>query len=297
MWVSGRNTLKEFNEQWELKGWLQPTHDHSRAYCKLCKADMRAHKSDIKKHSATAKHLKNIKAVNKQPNIRTAVATKSNKVSQLEITLAMHVACQLYQHVQDFFKAINIDLGNCIAMGTNGAANLCGRHHSLYALMKKDFPNLTLVKCLCHSLHLACSHASEELPSTVEYLLRETFCWFSRSSLRQQSYMDMYKLISNGQQPLHLIPLSATRWLARSRCVKRILDQWESLKLHFQIASTSCDKYVSRQLHAMYSDHVNELYLTFLKPLLCEFKRFYSSEIMLISQSCWLNAKYSKSPC
>ena len=73
---------KEFNEQWlkekELKGWLQPTHDHSRAYCKLCKADMRAHKSDIKKHSTTAKHLKNIKAVDKQPNIRTAVASKSN---------------------------------------------------------------------------------------------------------------------------------------------------------------------------------------------------------------------------
>ena len=54
---------------------------------------MRAHKSDIKKHSTTGKHLKNIKALDKQPNIRTAVTTKSNKVSYLEITLAMHVAC------------------------------------------------------------------------------------------------------------------------------------------------------------------------------------------------------------
>ena len=35
----------------------------------------------------------------------------------------------LYQHVQDFFTAINIDLGNCIAIGTDGAANLCERHH------------------------------------------------------------------------------------------------------------------------------------------------------------------------
>ncbi|GFR05076.1 DUF4371 domain-containing protein [Trichonephila clavata] len=63
------------------------------------------------------------------------------------------------------------------------------------------------------------------------------------------------------------------RWLARSNCIKRILKNWDSLKLHFQLASSVCDKYLARELCRMYSDPVNELYLTFVLPVLAEFER------------------------
>ena len=39
------------------------------------------------------------------------------------------------------------------------------------------------------------------------------------------------------------------------------------------MASSTCDKYAARELDGMYGDPSNELYLTFLKPILCDFER------------------------
>ena len=111
------------------------------------------------------------------------------------------------------------------------------------------------------------------MPSSVDYLLREIFNWFHRSALRKLAYLELYKLINDGKEPLQLVSLSATRWLARSASVKRILEQWCSLKTHFQMASSTCDKYAARELAGMYRNPSNELYLTFLKPILCDFER------------------------
>ncbi|XP_076049634.1 SCAN domain-containing protein 3-like [Oratosquilla oratoria] len=177
----------------------------------------------------------------------------------------------LYQHLKDYFSSIGVDLRQCFAIGTDGASNLCGAHHSLYTLMKKDIPHLILIKCTCHSLHLACSsHASDELPSNIDFMIRESYSWFHRSS---PSYLEIYRLINDGKDPLQLIPLSGTRWLARSSSVKRLLDQCDSLKTHFEMASSSCDRCVVRQLFSMYSDPTNKLYFTFLKPVLDDFEK------------------------
>ena len=179
----------------------------------------------------------------------------------------------LYQHVKAFFDESGIDLKLCFGLGTDGASNLCGCNHLLYTLMKKDNPDLILIKCVRHSLDLACSNASEEMPSCVDYLLRETFNWFHRSALRKSAYLEIYKLINDGKEPLQLVSLSATRWLAPISSVKRILEQWCFLKSHVQMASSTCDKYAARELAGMHRDPSNELYLTFLKPILCEFER------------------------
>lgn len=179
----------------------------------------------------------------------------------------------IYQHVKDYFNEIGVNLNHCFAIGTDGASNLCGQHHSFYTLLKKDISDLVLVKCVCHSLHLVCSHASEKMPSNIDYMLRETYNWFHRSAIRREAYLDIYKLLNDGNEPLQLVPLSGTRWLARSNSVKRVLDQWDVLKTHFEIASSSCDKYLARELHSMYADHSNELYFTFLKPVLSQFEK------------------------
>ena len=111
------------------------------------------------------------------------------------------------------------------------------------------------------------------MPSCVDYLLRKTFNWYHRSALQKLAYLELYKLINDGKEPLQLVSLSATRWLARGASVKRILEQWCSLKTHFQMASSTCDKYAAGELAGMYRDPSNELYLTFLKPILCDFER------------------------
>lgn len=371
---------KAFQSAWMkdplFEKWLEEVkNDQTKARCKVCKTELRAHKTDLKKHSESVKHSQNMRKIDpKQVSLKTAFSKGENKITKFELQLSVYVAnhstvnsidhlCDLlkkhmpstastsssetlrlhrtkctalikkiispallrelvilsdmhgvpfsliidestdiacvkhlcvcvrfynatlnkiashflglipvtsttaeslYQHIKDYFMEIGLDLKQCLALGTDGASNLCGCHHSVYTLMKKDIPELLLVKCICHSLHLVCSHASDELPSCIDHMLRESYNWFHRSALRKEAYMEIYKLINDGKEPLQLVPLSGTRWLARSNSVKRILDQWSSLKLHFEIAVSTCDKYISRELHKMYSDDANELYLTFL---------------------------------
>lgn len=64
--------------------------------------------------------------------------------------------------------------------------------------------------------------------------------------------------------------LSTTRWLAWYGAVKTTLDQWDSLKLHFEMMASREKCYTARTLAQMYKDPTHKLYLIFLKPILRE---------------------------
>lgn len=132
--------------------------------------------------------------------------------------------------------------------------------------------NLFQILC-CHSLNLCSAKACEELPSTLEILIRESRNWFSHSSLRQITYQSLLY----GNKPPKLVQLSTTRWLAWYGCIKAVLGQWLPLKTHFNIISQSRDQacYTPRTLNAMFKDESNLLYLMFLKPVLHEVTQVY----------------------
>ena len=377
---------KKFQNSWLkdplFEKWLEEVRsDGEKAFCKVCRAEIRAHRADLVKHSTSAKHKQNIAKISGgQKSIKSIFCKKEDKISKFEIRLSIYVACHsairsvnhlgellneempstssstslnlrlhrtkcsaliknvispvilqeqvndlkgspfsliidestdvacqkhlcicvryyntkrnevvteflgliavtsttaeaLLGHLKEYFSDIGVSLNNCFAIGTDGASSLCGVNHSVYTLMKEDIPNLILIKCICHSLHLACSHASDTLPSNIDFMIRETHNWFHRSALRRESYLEVHRTINDGKDPLQMIPLSGTRWLARSQSVKRLLDQWDSLTVHFQLASSNCDKYLARQLNSMYSDPVNKLYFTFLRPVLSDFEK------------------------
>jgi hypothetical protein len=131
--------------------------------------------------------------------------------------------------------------------------------------LKEDVPDLVMVKCVCHSLQLAVSKASEKtLPRNMEFLIRETYNWFSHSSIKQVAYQQIYSLINDGKLPLKILQVANTRWLSMEPAIKRILDQWDSLKAHFDIAPTKDNCYTAELLFNMFSDVNNKIYLTFI---------------------------------
>lgn len=384
---------KKFQDSW-LKDpifskWLrQVSGNENKAYCKICKTELRVHKGDHIRHKDSEKHKKNANAITFHPTINQVFpkvnpANKKTLVTKFELKLAVHVACHssirvidhlsdlmkdhfksyddknmkldqyirihktkctalitrvigpslfkqqiddiknvpfplildestdvsckknlciciryfnsrkerivsqflglvsviettaedLYEHLNAFFNEHDLNLQQCFAVATDGGSNLCGCNKSLYTLMKKKRDDLIIIKCICHSIHLVCSHASEELPSNIDFMLRETFNWFKRSALRRKKYLEIYNTINDGNDPLQLVHLSTTRWLARAQAVERILDQWNPLKLHFDFVATEPhqDRYVAKELQQMYNDPANLLYFTFLSPLLSEF--------------------------
>lgn len=116
---------------------------------------------------------------------------------------------------------------------------MVGVNNGVFIKIKEEFglPNLILIRCICHSLQLAISAATREtFPRTVEYLLRETHSWFNHSSNRQIQYGKLFQAINDGNVPLKIPQLSATRWISVEPVVKKILEQWLELHLHFSIA-------------------------------------------------------------
>lgn len=87
----------------------------------------------------------------------------------------------LFSELKALLDACKLNIKCCVGIGTDGASVMCGQHNSLYTKMKAENARLVLVKCVCHSLQLACSEAIDVLPTHIDYLVRETFNWFAHS--------------------------------------------------------------------------------------------------------------------
>ncbi|XP_037943395.1 E3 SUMO-protein ligase KIAA1586-like [Teleopsis dalmanni] len=129
----------------------------------------------------------------------------------------------------------NLNFQNLIGIGVDGANVMIGKNKSVATILKKDLPDLIVVKCISHSLHLCAEKATETLPRQLEFLVREVHNWFSYSSKRVEEYKKLYEIINNNNNPKKVGALSGTRWLARFQAITTILDQWIELELLFSI--------------------------------------------------------------
>ncbi|KMQ87143.1 zinc finger protein [Lasius niger] len=168
-------------------------------------------------------------------------------------------------------EEMRLDLQNLLAIGTDNASVMVGINNGVYAKLKAEVPSLILIRCLCHSLQLAVSHAmTDTLPRNLEFLIHETYNWFSKSAMRQIKYTQLYETINCGERPLQILQVSDTRWLSIEAAVGRTLHQWLELKTHFNMTRLSEKCYSAEILYNMYCDETNMLYLLFLKPILSE---------------------------
>ncbi|KAF0722693.1 Uncharacterized protein FWK35_00033829 [Aphis craccivora] len=116
------------------------------------------------------------------------------------------------------------------------ASVIVGINNGVYTKLKEKVPSLIHILCVCHSLQLAVSAAaSATLPRNIDYLIKETYNWFSHSTLRQAQYKNLYSAINVGHNPLKIVKSCDTRWLSIETAVGRILTQWIELKTLFGI--------------------------------------------------------------
>jgi len=142
---------------------------------------------------------------------------------------------------------------NMVGLGTDGAASMVGENNSLQALLRRTWPHITHIRCVCHALDLAARDAVRKaMPSNIEYMVRVTFNWFAHSFQRLSAYQEIAQLIgfsndmggdgdeeelaNERSKPLKLISPSETHWLVVADCVERILSQYDALLAHFSVA-------------------------------------------------------------
>lgn len=191
------------------------------------------------------------------------------------IELESTKSTDLYEYLKFFLVKMGLELKNMIGIGTDGANNLCGCNHSLFTLLKKENPNIQLIRCVCHSLDNASKKAAESLPANIDFLCSEVYNWFSYSAQKKSDYKKFFDLLNmnhdGSTKKFHkFVQLSQTRWLARFNVVNILLEQWEELKLYFSEFIKKQKSYKARLIVEMLNDPSNLLLLVILKPLLLE---------------------------
>lgn len=204
-------------------------------------------------------------------------STARNTIVNTYLEVAQLDECNADSIVESLKSCLSkrgLNVNKLLAIGTDNASVMVGINNGVYAKLKSEIPHLQLIRCVCHSLQLAVSHAASEfLPRNLEFLIKETYNWFSHSALRQITYKELFATINDGDLPLKLVQMSQTRWLSIESAVTRILQQWLELKTHFEISRLRDRCYTADLLFSMYNDETNYLYLIFLKPVLQEVQR------------------------
>lgn len=65
----------------------------------------------------------------------------------------------LFDAICEFLNASDIDIKNCIGLGSDGANNVSGETNSVFSRFRALNPNITFIKCTCHSLALCAEKA------------------------------------------------------------------------------------------------------------------------------------------
>lgn len=184
----------------------------------------------------------------------------------------------LYTLIKSFFEQNGIPYkSNMIGFAADGTNTMMGAHNSVQSFLKKDIPNLFIMKCICHSLALCASAAAEKLPNEVEGLVRNIYTYLQYSSKRQNELKEFQKFTD--LKPHKILRPCQTRWLSLLACVDRMLEQYSALKLYFQ------GEYLidsnAEEIYDQLSDPLNKLYLQFLSyalPILTDLNLEFQSD-------------------
>jgi len=161
-------------------------------------------------------------------------STFQNKIVTTFFGLEELVECNaaaIVKAILNSLKAYELDIKNVIGIGTDNASVMVGINNGVHKILKEKIPQLILIRCVFHSLQLATSYAcSETMPRNLEYLISETYNWFSKSTLRKQAYRHIFKVMNDDHEPLKIVQACNTRWLRCSdaqieSAVVRIIDQ------------------------------------------------------------------------
>ncbi|XP_026685957.1 uncharacterized protein LOC113471199 [Diaphorina citri] len=109
----------------------------------------------------------------------------------LEIEAGDHLT--MVTAFQSALEKDGLKIDKLLGIGIDGANVMTGKYNSFSSKLKELIPHLVIVKCVCHSLHLAAEKSLLELPSHIDFLIKECTSWFSKSTDRQVKYRKLFE--------------------------------------------------------------------------------------------------------
>ncbi|XP_021376724.1 uncharacterized protein LOC110465317 [Mizuhopecten yessoensis] len=128
-------------------------------------------------------------------------------------------------------KARNIPWENCLSLGCDNASVMTGHKKGVFAFVKEQQPQVYLSGCPLHLVHIAARKAAEAL-SAIDEVLVDIYYYFNKSDKRKSEFRGTQSLYDVDQKKM--LKHVCTRWLSIGRCIERLLQNWDPLKVYFK---------------------------------------------------------------
>lgn len=189
----------------------------------------------------------------------------------------------LFQLLNKFFETNGIPFSNMLGFAADNASVMMGEMGGLKAKLLQKVPDLFVIGCICHSLHLCSSAACKKLPKAVEELCRDIHVYINHSPKRLikfQEFQEFVDVVSH-----RILTASQTRWLSLESVVNRILEQWPALILFFQAEALEASVKSAAAILDALNNPIYKLYFSFLSyvlPIINKMNREFQSETVMI---------------
>ena len=178
----------------------------------------------------------------------------------------------IYLATKQVFLELHIPMENIIGYSSDTTNVMFGEHNSVAQLLKAEYPNIFIVKCSCHLIHLVSSYAALKLPKSLEDLCRDIYNHFHRSSKRQDVYQQFRSFFN--AEPSKVLSPGQTRWLSLEECANRILEQYQALQHYFVLTANEDPTHTNDRIVKSLHNKFTLAYLEFLSYQLRRFSAF-----------------------
>lgn len=218
-------------------------------------------------------------------------------------------AQNLFDALSQSLTNANLDIKHCIGFGADTTNVMFGNEGGVIAKIREVNPHCVFVKCVCHSIALAVSHASKNtLPRSLNQIVKEVYGYFAHSSKRQREFQEFHFFFNSENHKI--LQHYDIRWLSLHACINRIIEQWDPLKFYFRGQYLE-DKNISAEfLSQNFENDMTKLYfyaLDYILPIpnkmnvifqgeYSTVQRVYrdSADMLILLLSCYMKTAYLK---
>ncbi|XP_015189741.1 PREDICTED: uncharacterized protein LOC107073561, partial [Polistes dominula] len=118
----------------------------------------------------------------------------------------------LFNCVREYFQRFSVSFDKIIGFRSDGCNAMIGKHNVVRTRFKDSCPNIYIMTCICHSLHLCSSKACDAIPFDCEKLFHSIYNHFSSSCKRQHEFKQYQQFLELKSHKI-LCPVE-TRWLS-----------------------------------------------------------------------------------
>ena len=175
---------------------------------------------------------------------------------EIRTTKERSTGSNIFQLLDAALKAHKIPWKNCICFSCDNASVMTGIREGVAAYVKRQNPDVFVLGCICHRLHLAAEKGAANLPFTPVDVLVKIFYYLEKSSKRHKELKETQAMCGTANHKI--LKLVCTRWLSLQNALNRLLEQWPALLVYFQKES-GLDKQVPGNIASHKRKNENDL--------------------------------------